>query len=222
MDESAARSARLDALAEDTAGDLYILEIQRRDKVDHPRRVRFYRSMTDSECLDKGMAYSQLPKLHIFYISETDIWHLGKTICPVRNYLGNEGGDYDDGSFITYVNAKINDGSQVAALMQYFRTADPDDNSQGALSRRVRYLKCEEGGLDLMCEISERIEQRGREAGRREGILEGRREGILEARHESALSMAELGIPVEQIAKVVKENVSLVREWIAEGPAQAK
>ena len=32
--------------------------------------------------------------------------------------------------------------------------ADPDDDSEGELSKRVRYLKREEGGVDIMCEVS--------------------------------------------------------------------
>ena len=49
--------------------------------------------------------------------------------------------------------------------MNYFKTADPDDDSEGELSKRVRYLKKEEGGMDIMCEVSERIMERGRKFG---------------------------------------------------------
>lgn len=61
-----------------------------------------------------------------------------------------------------------------------------------------------------MCDITDRIEQRGREAGR------------IEAKHESACSLAEMEMPVEQIARALKESVSLVQEWISEGAAPAK
>ena len=50
----------------------------------------------------------------------------------------------------------------------FFKTSDPDDMSQGALSRRVHYLKREEGGIKEMCEYSERIFNGGKEEGRRE------------------------------------------------------
>ena len=48
--------------------------------------------------------------------------------------------------------------------------------SQGALSRRVRYLKKEEGGINEMCEYSERIYNGGKEEGIKIGRLEGHRE----------------------------------------------
>ena len=51
-------------------------------------------------------------------------------------------------------------------------TCDPDDMSQGALSRRVHYLKREKGGIGEMCEYSERIFNGGRKEGRQEGRRE--------------------------------------------------
>lgn len=41
--------------------------------------------------------------------------------------------------YITYVNAEINDGSDIAKMMDYFKTADPKDSSQGDLSARVHF-----------------------------------------------------------------------------------
>ena len=65
--------AVLDVLAEDAAGKLYNLEIQRSDAIDHARRTRFYRAMIDSEYLMKGAAYTELPDTYIIYISESDL-----------------------------------------------------------------------------------------------------------------------------------------------------
>ncbi len=42
------------------------------------------------------------------------------------------------------MNAAVDDGSEIARMMQYFKTADPDDMSQGDLSSRVNFLKREE------------------------------------------------------------------------------
>ena len=49
--------------------------------------------------------------------------------------------------------------------MRYFKTCDPEDMSQGALSRRVHYLKKEERGINEMCEYSERIYNGGKKRG---------------------------------------------------------
>lgn len=141
---------RLDVLAEDGAGKLYLIEIQRRDNVDHLRRLRYYGSLADAE---------------------------------------------------------VNDGSRVAKLMEYFKTADPLDASEGELSKRVHYLKCEEGGVDIMCEISERIEKRGEEGGEKKGSEEKAR--------TTAFNLFEMGMSPEQISRAVGKDISAVEGWLA-------
>lgn len=42
---------------------------------------------------------------------------------------------YDDGLHMYYINAEVNDCSSIAKLMQYFKTAEADDLSQGKLSK---------------------------------------------------------------------------------------
>lgn len=155
--------AVLDILAEDSSGDLFNLEIQRADTIDHARRTRFYGAMIDSGYLMKGKTYTALPDVYIIYMSETDLWKAGCTSYPVEKYFKSTEMPYDDGQHILYVNAAVDDGSETAKLMRYFKTADPDDMSQGDLSKRVHFLKCEEGGYEIMCE--------GWEIGRTEGAL---------------------------------------------------
>lgn len=115
------------------------MEIQRKDTIDHARRTRFYAAMIDSESLKKGKDYDQMPDVHIIYISETDLWKSGKTIYRVEKKLDGTENIYDDGVYITYVNAKINDGSDIAKMMDYLKTADPKDSSQGDLSAKVHF-----------------------------------------------------------------------------------
>lgn len=198
------RTVRLDVLAEDSEGKLYQIEIQRQDTVDHPRRVRYYGALVDSEFLAKGREYYELPDRMQFYISETDIWKEGKTVYPVTKRLGEDGPLYDDGEHIVYVNAEIDDGSRIAKMMKYFKTADPNDNSEGDLSKRVHFLKCEEGGMDIMCEVAERIEARGREQG------EKRKARI------TTQNLYQMGMSPEKIAQAVGEDIGSVRQWLAE------
>ena len=213
----------LDILAEDSRGRFYNLEIQRDTTPDHPRRTRLYGAMVDGEYLQKGEDYDAMPEVYVIYISRTDPWKTGDMETPVEKYLRGQSEQYDDGQHVIYVNAAVDDGSKKAALLHYFKTADPDDMSQGPLSRRVRYLKREEGGLNEMCEYSQRIYNGGKEEGRREGISEGlqqgRREGKLEGiseglkqgrrekellRNAMILSMKESGIDEAMIEKILK------------------
>ena len=88
-------------------------------------------------------------------------------------------------------------------LMNYFKTADPDDDSEGELSKRVRYLKKEEGGVEIMCEVSDRIMERGREIG-----------SETKAR-STALNLSRMGLTLEQIAGAVDESLEQVKRWLA-------
>ena len=197
------KDAVLDILAEDTRGQVYNLEIQRETTIDHARRTRLYGAMVDGEYLEKGKGYHQMPEVYVIYISETNLWETRNTEDPVCKYLAGQEKEYNDGLHITYINAAINDGSPKAALMQYFKTSDPDDMSQGTLSRRVRYLKREEGGIKEMCEYSERIFNGGREEGIKVGRREGLREGSQRERQKMIGLMRAQGVDEAIIAKIL-------------------
>lgn len=115
---------------------------------------------------------------------------------------------YDDGLYVTYVNAEIDDGSGIAELMNYFKTANPEDMSQGALSARVHFLKCEEGGFQEVCVVSEKIYQEGLE------------EGQMQKARESALNMKKEGLSEGMIARILKVGPELVQQWLAEVSVQ--
>lgn len=206
ISKAVTRGARLDVLAEEQKSTLYHLEIENTDTMDHPRRTRFYGALTDSELLRKGAGYSALPDRRIFYISRTDIWKKGYTIYEEEKRFRQTGLLHEDGAHVTYVNAAVDDGSRIAKLMRYFRTADPLDDSEGALSKRVRFLKTEEGGREIMCEIMEKIREEGRK--------EGRKSGFLESSRKTALNLDRMGMPEETIARAVEEDVTVVRQWL--------
>jgi len=205
--------AILDVLAEDAEGKLINLEIQRGDTVDHARRTRFYAAMIDSELLQKGKEYYEMPEVYVIYISEDDIWKAGRTTYPVKKQLEGTEISYDDGLHVLYVNAAIDDGTEIADLMKYFKKADPTDMSQGDLSRRIHFLKYEEGGYKVMCQITEKFVQEGIEIGKEIG----NKEGIEIGKKEAALNLAKRGIEMEAIAEIVNENVSLVKQWLDGG-----
>lgn len=202
--------ARLDVLADDTDKTLYHLEIEGADVADHARRTRLYGALTDGEFLRKGKDYSELPERYLFYISRKDIWKGGCTVYEEEKSFRQTGQVYTDGAHLIYVNAEADDQSRIAKLMQYFRTADPLDDSEGELSKRVRFLKTEEGGIEIMCEIMERI----REEGRLEGRMEGKQSGRLESSRKTAYNLDKMGMPPETIARAVEEDVTVVKRWL--------
>lgn len=204
----------LDVLAEDSQKKLFAMEIQRADTLDHARRVRYYVSMVDSEYLKKGKDYREMPEVYMIYISKTDLWKTGKSFCTVEKILQGTGIGYDDGVHLLYVNAGVEDGTEIAELMRYFKTADPEDSSHGALSKRIHFLKCEEGGYEIMCEMSEKWLQ--------EGYALGEKNGEKRAKMKTALRLMEQGMPTEKIAVVLDENAEQIKKWLQEQVAAVR
>ena len=199
-----AHDAILDVVAEDSTGRVYNIEVQRADNQDHARRVRYYESMLDTTCLEKGGSYKKLPELYVIYLSEKDLWRGGRTLYTVEKKLSGTDIPYDDGIHITYANAEVKDGTEIARTMQYFKKSDPMDQSHGALSKRVHYLKCEEGGYQEMCEVAEKI------------YTEGQTVGELNARKKTACTLKNMGMAEEDIAKAVHTDLAQVKAWLAE------
>ena len=63
-----------------------------------------------------------------------------------------------------------------------------------------------------MCHEMEKIYSEGMESGEKRGIEKGE----LKKAKETALSLAEMGLPVEKIAKAINHNVNDVQKWIDE------
>ena len=171
--------AQLDVVAEDADGKIYEIEIQRLQESAPAKRMRFYASVIDSELLRKGVDYNQLPEVYLFYLTQEDIWQQGQTIYEVKQTLSSPSGNisYDNGLHTIFINAAINDSSNIARLMQYFKTAHAGDTSQGALSDYVNLLKSPEGGRKIMDEFMKEIAEYYHETGYKEGEAQGKASG---------------------------------------------
>lgn len=191
LKSTSTRNAILDVLAKDVNGCYYNIELQNSDTIDHARRVRLYQSLFGASFTPRGADFSDVPQLVSIYLSKTDFWKKGRTVYKVKSILEDTEVTYDDGCKTIFVNAAVNDGSDIAKLMKYFVTADPNDDSQGELSKRVKYLKLDEGGQNEMCEIAKKY------------YTDGHKNGADEARFEifSAL-VAKNGLPIEQALEI--------------------
>lgn len=164
----------MDVLVEDANHKLYEIEIQKAaGNIAHEKRMLYYASSIINDYFFKGdQTYDSVPELHIFYISETDIWHRGKTYYPVLKHLGDLTTPYDDGLHMYYINAEVNDNSEIANLMQFFKTADANDDSQGSLSKRITTLKTKKEGLTFMDDLIKEFYDAGADKGKAEGKVE--------------------------------------------------
>ena len=69
-----------------------------------------------------------------------------------------------------------------------------------------------------MCHEMEKIYSEGMESGEKRGIEKGE----LKAKKETALSMAEEGVDVKKIARLVKVSEDDIHKWIDENMCVAK
>lgn len=112
------------------------------------------------------------------------------------------------------VNAKVDDGTIQAALMKNFMREEVADERFPEVSRRFYALKHDKEEVTHMCKELQEYYAEGQQEGRAEGRQEGRQEGRMEEKKENALELYRMGMPIEQIAKVVKMSAKVVSQWL--------
>ena len=75
---------------------------------------------------------------------------MGRTVYEVEKCFKGTGVSYEDGIHIVYINAAVDDESDIARLMQYFKTADPEDMSQGFI-KTGQFFKKDEEEVQVKC-----------------------------------------------------------------------
>ena len=107
----------------------------------------------------------------MIYISETDIFASGLAWDEVIQTFRRAGTAYDDGCHMICANAEVNESDLISGPMSCFKRAGPDDMNHGELSRRLRFMKREAGGEEVLCKISEGLIQEGKREAKLENIL---------------------------------------------------
>lgn len=185
------RSIRLDALCQLGSGAKVNVEVQRSDRDDHTRRVRFNASVITAKESNPGDRFADIQELYVVYISEFDIFRKGKTIYHVENVIQETGELLDDGLHRVFVNTEIDDGTPIASLMSCFTRKMVNNPRFPLVSERVTNLKTTEGGQNAVCAVMEKYEKQAREAGLAEGRMEGTLNAFAGLVRDGVLSMAE-------------------------------
>ena len=217
------RSAILDCVARDVENKRYDVEVQQKNEGASPKRSRYHSGLVDMNTLEAGHEFEELPDSYVIFITRGDVLGYGLPISKIERTIGEIGADFGDGSYIIYVNAAMKDEkTELGRLMHDFHCKDADEMYSEVLARRVRELKETEEGVRSMCQEMDEIYNEGMMRGEERGITIGEERGEKKAKKATAISLAEMGLPVEQIARGVKESVSIVQGWIAEGMAVVK
>lgn len=153
------RSVRLDALCTLGNGTKCNIEVQRSNKDNHLKRVRFNASSITVKESDTGSKFEDILELYIVYISEFDFLKGNKTIYHVDKVVRETGMVIDDGLHEIYVNTVVDDGTDISELMSCFIKKEVKNPKFPALSSEVQRLKENEGGAIAMSEIMEKYEK---------------------------------------------------------------
>ena len=122
------RSVILDLKCVNEDGDVINVEIQKEDKDDHQKRVRYNAANIDTSESEKGVRFEELKDIYIIYISRFDMFHKGKTIYHVDRILRETQDVVDNGVHEIYVNTKIDDGTEIAEYMKLLESVVVPDN----------------------------------------------------------------------------------------------
>ena len=128
----------------------------------------------------------------------------GFPIYHIDRHIKEADDSFQDEAHIIYVNSRKQEDTELGRLMHDLHCKNADAMHSPGLAKRVHELKDTQKGVELMCHEMEKIYSEGMESGE------------LKAKKETALSLAEMGLSVEKIAKAVNHNVNEVQKWIDE------
>lgn len=72
------------------------------------------------------------------------------------------------------------------------------------------------GGRMNMCSALEQLKREGVEEGLQEGIQKGIQQGELKKARETAISLAEMGLTIDQISQALKASTDDIKKWLEE------
>ena len=202
------RSAIMDCVARDSEGKQFDVEIQQDNEGASPKRARYHSGLMDMNTLNPGQDFDELPESYVIFITRDDILGYDFPIYHIDRHIKEADDSFQDEAHIIYVNSRKQEDTELGRLMHDLYCKNADEMHSPVLAKRVHELKDTQKGVELMCNEMEKIYS--------EGMESGEKRGELKAKKETALSLAEMGLPVEKIAKAVNHNVKDVQKWIDE------
>ena len=178
--------------------------IQQDNEGASPKRARYHSGLMDMNTLNPGQDFDELPESYVIFITRDDILGYGFPIYHIDRHIKEADDSFQDEAHIIYVNSRKQEDTELGRLMHDLHCKNADEMHSPVLAKRVHELKDTQKGVELMCHEMEKIYSEGMESGE------------LKAKKETALSLAEMGLSVEKIAKAVNHNVNEVQKWIDE------
>ena len=196
------RSVTLDFLAEDSNGNVFNIEVQNANEKNYfgPKRSRYHQAVIDASLAPKGIDFDKLPELYVIFITPFNAlkkYGRNKIAYYKTSYL--DGIEWDNEVHEIYLNTEVKDDSTLSDMLQYFKTADPDDDRFGPLSRSVRKYKCIDEEVNNMCRaVEEYAKERERIA------LEKAAEEMARTKSGIVNSLLKKGFPLKEALEIAE------------------
>ena len=196
------RSVTLDFLAEDSNGNVFNIEVQNANEKNYfgPKRSRYHQAVIDASLAPKGIDFDKLPELYVIFITPFNPlkkYGRNKIAYYKTSYL--DGVEWDNEVHEIYLNTEVKDDSTLSDMLQYFKTADPDDDRFGPLSRSVRKYKCIDEEVNNMCRaVEEYAKERERIA------LEKAAEEMARTKSGIVNSLLKKGFPLKEALEIAE------------------
>jgi predicted transposase/invertase (TIGR01784 family) len=198
------RGIVLDALCKLSDGQYCNIEMQKNDKENDVKRVRFHASLVTANKTPKGSDFSKIPKVKVLYITTYDALRNNQTVTHVSRCqrVNDQYLPIDDEEDIIFANTEIEDETKHSRLLKLFLKSESFyDEMFPALSEAMKFYKDTERGQDAVSEVTKEWEREGYEKGYAAAIKE--QEQIIEKEKKRA-DTAESEI--KKLKKLLEEN----------------
>lgn len=184
------------------------IEVQRDEAGAHPKRARYHQSLIDSFLSFPNEKWREIPKTIVIFITEEDVLGYDLPIYHVRRRIVENGESFDDETEIIYVNASIQDDSELGRLMHDFMCKEVESMNYEVLKKQVGYYKESEGGKREMCEIWQKIRDEGKMEGEMNKTIEFIKKLITKHSYTIDEVMDLLDIPESQHQQYIEKILS--------------
>lgn len=153
------RSIRMDAYVEGEDNRIFNIEVQKADNCNHVKRVRYNASVITAHGSEPGDSFDDVQTLCMIYLSKKDIFGKGRAVYHVQNTILETKDLVDNGLVEIYINAEINDGSKISALMDVFKKEKLDNMDKDMFPKtyaKFNSLKHDEEEVSKMCDLVEK------------------------------------------------------------------
>ncbi len=172
-------------------GRVVNVEIQQANTLDHFRRVRYHGAVITANVTDPGTDFKDVPDLVIVYVTPFDILKRGRTKYVVKKTALDIGDVIEDGETDVYINAEVDDQSQLAKLMSVFSGSKKYLSEFPRTAERIARFTEQEKGIEEMSECIRELFGDELDVACAKAMEKGREEGIEKGKEEAWKVMSE-------------------------------